>query len=103
MEYLGVFSVLFMMLGALALMAWLVRRFGLLPGTHRQKPGDKELEIIASRLLDARNRLIVVRWRDRDYLIGTGANGVTRIDSKGPGFAEMIEAGGDAKEGENRG
>ena len=92
MEYLGVFSVLFIMLGALALMAWLVRRFGLMPGTARVKPGDKELEIVASRLLDARNRLVVVRWRGRDYLIGTGANGVMTIDSDKPDFAAMVDA-----------
>lgn len=92
MEYLGVFSVLFIMLGALALMAWLVRRFGLLPGTVSIKPGDKELEIISNKLLDARTRLVVVRWRGKDYLIGTGPNGVTTIDSDKPDFAAMVEA-----------
>lgn len=91
MEYLGVFSVLFIMLGGLVLMAWLVRRFGLVPGTVRAKPGDKELKIVASRLLDARNRLVVVRWRGRDYLIGTGANGITAIDNDKAEFAAMVE------------
>ena len=81
MEYVGVFSVLFLMLGALVLAAALLRRFGLVPGSHRQKPGDKEIEVVASRLLDARNRLVVVRWRGQEYLLGAGTNGVTRIDS----------------------
>ncbi|WP_417449614.1 flagellar biosynthetic protein FliO [Kordiimonas sp.] len=97
MEYLGVFSVLFLMLGALALMAWLVRRFGLLPGAHRSKPADKELEVVASRLLDARNRLVVVRWHGKDYLIGTGANGVTLIDTHRPDFADMVANTGKEK------
>ena len=91
MEYLGVFSVLFIMLGALALMAWLVRRFGLLPGSVRIRPGDKEIEIIANKLLDTRTRLVVVRWRGKDYLLGTGPNGVTTIDSDKPDFAAMLE------------
>ncbi len=91
MEYLGVFSVLFLMLGVLGLMAWLVRRFGLLPGTVRQTPGNKELEIVASKVLDARNRLVVVRWRGRDILLAAGQNGVRTIGEDRADFAKMVE------------
>lgn len=91
MEYLGVFSVLFLMLGALGLMAWLVRRFGLLPGTVKQTPGNKELEIVASKVLDARNRLVVVRWRGRDLLLAAGQNGVRTLGEDTPDFASMVE------------
>lgn len=91
MEYLGVFSVLFLMLGALGLMAWMVRRFGLLPGTVKHTPGNKELEIVASKVLDARNRLVVVRWRGRDILLAAGQNGVRTIGEDKPDFAGMVE------------
>ena len=91
-EFLSAFSILFLMIGTLWLLAWAVRRYGLLPGTHKIRPGEKELEIIGSQVLDPRNRLLVVRWRGSDYLLGAGSNGVTVIDNQQAGFAHLVDS-----------
>ena len=86
-EFVSAFSVLFIMLGLLGLLAWMVKRFGLLPGQPRIGGKDKQLEILDSQMLDTRNRLVVVRWRGKDYFIGTGQTSVTLIDSAAEGGA----------------
>lgn len=80
-EFFSAFSVLFIMLGLLGLTAWAVKKFGLLPGQPKLTGKKKQLAVIDSQMLDARNRLVVVNWRGRDYFLGTGQNGVTLIDS----------------------
>lgn len=87
-EFLGVFSVLFIMLGILALAAWAVKRFGLIPGQPKTLGKTKQVQILESQALDARNRIVVVRWQGRDYLLGTGQNGVRLLDQSGNGNGE---------------
>ncbi|SDE40518.1 FliO/MopB family protein [Kordiimonas lacus] len=79
-EAISAFSILFVMLGFLALAAWAVKRFGLIPGQPRMTGKKREITILDSQMLDARNRLVVVHWRGRDYFLGTGQHGVTLID-----------------------
>ncbi len=79
-EALSAFSILFVMLGLLGLAAWAVKRFGLIPGQPRMVGKKREITVIDSQMLDARNRLVVVNWRGRDYLLGTGQHGVTLLD-----------------------
>lgn len=100
-EILSVFSVLFIMLGLFGLAAWAVKRFGLLPGQPRQRGGKKQVKILESQALDARNRIVVVQWHGRDYLLGTGQNGVRLIDGpagKGDQPATFNKMIADAKE-----
>ncbi|NVJ99154.1 MAG: flagellar biosynthetic protein FliO [Alphaproteobacteria bacterium] len=84
-EFLSVFSVLFIMLGLFGLIAWAVKRFGLLPGLPKTT-GSRKLKMLESQSLDGRNRLTVVEWRGHQYLVGSGPSGVTLIDK-----SEIIE------------
>lgn len=79
-EALSAFSILFVMLACLVLAAWAVKKFGLIPGQPRMTGKKREITILDSQMLDARNRLVVVNWRGRDYFLGTGHQGITVID-----------------------
>lgn len=78
----GAFSALIIVLGLLGLFAWLVRRFGFMPGQPKFGKAAKDLEILESKMIDARNRLVVARWRGDDYLLAFGADGIAKIDTK---------------------
>lgn len=81
-EIFGAFSALILVLGLLGLFAWAVRRFGFMPGQPKFGKSSKELEILESKMIDARNRLVVARWRGSDYLLAFGADGTKKIDVK---------------------
>jgi flagellar biogenesis protein FliO len=80
-EYLGAFTSLMFILGLLGLFAWGVKRFGLLPGQGRIKFGEKQLDILESKMVDGRNRLVVVSWRGKQFLLGTNPGGIRVIAS----------------------
>ncbi|MFC4348367.1 flagellar biosynthetic protein FliO [Kordiimonas lipolytica] len=79
-EAISAFSILIIMLGLLGLAAWAVKRFGLIPGQPRMTGKKREITVVDSQMLDARNRLVVVNWRGRDYFLGTGQHGITLLD-----------------------
>lgn len=79
-DIFGAFTALIFVLGLLGVFAWAVRRFGFMPGQPKLGRLTRELEVRESKMIDARNRLIVARWRGNDYLIGTGPEGVRLID-----------------------
>ena len=84
-EVFGAFAALIFVLGLLGLFAWSLRRFGFMPGQPKFGKATKELEIIESRMIDARNKLVVARWRGKDYLMAFGADGVKTIaENKAP-------------------
>jgi len=68
-------SLLFV-LGLLGLFAWAVKRYGLVPGHSRVKTGEKQLDILESKMVDGRNRLVVVSWRGKQFLLGTNPGGI---------------------------
>lgn len=78
-EIFGAFTALIFVLGLLGLFAWSLRRFGFMPGQPKFGRSNKELEILESRMIDARNKLVVARWRGKDYLLAFNADGVTTI------------------------
>lgn len=90
-EALSAFSVLLFILAILALLAWAMKRFGLVPGQPSNLLGKKQINIIESRMLDSKNRLIVVEWRGKEYLLATNSNGVKPIDMKTSDFKEMVK------------
>lgn len=92
-DLFGAFTALIFVLGLLGLFAWAVRRFGFMPGQPRVGRPSKELEILESKMIDARNRLIVARWRGTDYLLGSGPEGVRRLDSHDSNSEEKTEDG----------
>ena len=67
-------------LGLLALTLWALRRSGL--GTRTSGPGAARLEVIATRPLDTRNRLVLVRWAEGEHLLAVGPAGVTMLGSR---------------------
>ncbi len=81
-DIFGAFSALIFVLGLLGLFAWAVRRFGFMPGQPKFGKGSKELEILESKMIDAKSRLIIARWRGTDYFLAFGADGVEKIDVK---------------------
>ena len=80
-EVFNAFAALIFVIGLLGLFAWGVRRFGLVPGQAKFGNNAKELEILESKMIDARNKLVVARWRGTDYFLAFGADGVKEIAS----------------------
>jgi len=81
-DIFGAFSALVFVLGLLGLFVWAIKRFGFMPGQPKFGTSSKELEILESKMIDARNRLVVARWRGADYLLAFGAEGTKKIDAK---------------------
>lgn len=78
-EAFGAFAALIFVIGLLGLFAWSLKRFGFMPGQPKFGKVSKELEIIESRMIDARSKLVVARWRGKDYLLAFGADGIKSI------------------------
>ena len=81
MEIFSALAALFFVLALLGIFAWGVKRSGLMPGQARGKTGVKQLEIIESKMVDGRNRLVVVSWRGKQFLLGTNPGGMRLISS----------------------
>ncbi len=81
-DIFGAFSALVFVLGLLGLFAWAIKRFGFMPGQPKIGTKSKELEILESKMIDARNRLVVARWHDTEYLLAFGADGTKKIDAR---------------------
>ena len=70
-------AALLLVLGSAILLAWALRRAGI------AKPlAPTRLDLVASRPLDGRNRLVVVRWDGREHLLAVGPAGTTAIESR---------------------
>ena len=81
------FAALLLVLGAALLLAWVLRRTGV------AKPlAPARLHLVASRPLDARNRLVLVRWDDREHLLAVGPAGTTAIESRGAAAVVVLPA-----------
>jgi len=80
-EIFSALAALLFVLGLFGLFAWAVRRSGLLPGQTRVKSGEKQLDILESKMIDGRNRLLVVSWRGKQFLLGSNPAGMTLISS----------------------
>lgn len=90
-EALGAFSALLFVLAILAAAAWAMKRFGLVPGQPRTVTGKKQINVIESRMIDGRNRLVVVEWKGSEYLLATHhTRGVTPIGMDKSKFKEMV-------------
>jgi|GEM_PF-4792955 len=82
-EVFYTFAVLLVTLGIFGLMMWAIKKSGLVPGMPNIKGKEKELEFIESKTIDGRNRLVVVDWKGKQFLLGTNANGIRVIASHG--------------------
>ena len=81
-DIFNAFAALVFVLGLLGVFAWGVKRFGFIPGQPALNRKTKELEIIETKMVDARNKLLVARWRGTDYLLASGPDGIKRIDDQ---------------------
>lgn len=97
MEFIRAVLALIATLGLLGVLAYLAMRFdfaSLFNGNPKTKPKsladfftprpdlNRRLSIVEQRILDARTRLMVIRWDDEEHLILVGAGGDARIASK---------------------
>ena len=80
-EILGALAALFFVLGLFGLFAWGVKRSGLLPGHARTKSGQKQIDILETKMIDGRNRLVVASWRGKQFLLGTNPAGMKLLAS----------------------
>jgi len=78
-DILSAIASLLFVLGLLGLFAWAVKRYGLMPGQSRVKAGEQQLNILESKMVDGRNRLVVVAWRGKQFLLGTNPGGIRVI------------------------
>lgn len=80
-SFLSAFSGLIFVLGLIFLFSYLFKKFGgpVLAGTAAGKK-TTELELRDIRSVDPKNRLVLVRWRKKDYLLMTGETNLV-VDS----------------------
>jgi flagellar protein FliO/FliZ len=64
---------LIFVLALIGLIAWAVRRFGLLRGTIRPPGGSRRLNIVEVAPLDAKRRLVLVRRDGTEHLLLLGS------------------------------
>lgn len=81
-DIFNAFSALIFVLGLLGVFAWGMKRFGFIPGQPATNKRTKELEIVETKMVDARNKLLVARWHGTDYLLSSGPDGIKRIDEQ---------------------
>ncbi len=91
MEAMSAFAVLLFVLGIMLAIAWGIRKVGLLPGQPLLKGTEKQIEVLESRMLDGRNRLIVVQWKNKQYLLATNPNTVRVVSDAELSFKELVE------------
>ena len=71
-DYLTAVIALLFVLSLVALLAWVVRRLGLIPGAAAIRRSGRRLEIIEITPLDVRRKLVLVRRDDVEHLILLG-------------------------------
>jgi flagellar protein FliO/FliZ len=71
-DYLTAVLALAFVLGLVALLGWVVRRLGLIPGAAAFKKRGKRLEIVEMTALDVRRKLVLVRRDNVEHLILLG-------------------------------
>lgn len=71
--YLQFVVALAFVIALIAVLAWAVRRFGLLAHMGQPRGGKRRLGVIKSAALDAKRRIVLVRRDDREHLLLLGA------------------------------
>ncbi len=99
-EIISAIGALLFVIGLMLLMLWVVRKFGLIPGQFNKPKGtSSRITIVETRMLDPRNRLVLVKWDGHEYLLATGQAGVSKIagdgadDTLDTNFKAILEAG----------
>lgn len=79
--YLRFLLALVAVLGLIAALTWVARRFGFGAGINPLKGRATRLTVIEALTLDAKRRLILVRRDDREHLLVLGPTGETVVES----------------------
>jgi flagellar protein FliO/FliZ len=83
-SYLRFVLALAAVLGLIGLIAWTVRRFGLVPGGAIGAARGRRLGLVEAMPMDGKRRLVLIRRDDREHLVllsgGTGADLVIERD-----------------------
>lgn len=87
-DYARYAGALLFTLGLLGLGFLVLRRFGPHLGATMTDPRARRVHIVESRLIDARRRLVVARFGDREHLILLGAAGEQLIASEAASFED---------------
>ncbi|WP_119301952.1 FliO/MopB family protein [Dongia deserti] len=88
--YLRFALALILVLGLIALLAWLLRRFGM--GVKMTK-GNRRLGIVEVQMLGPRHRLMLIRRDEVEHLVVVGPNSEAVIESgirSGASFASTL-------------
>jgi flagellar protein FliO/FliZ len=99
-NYLRFVAALLFVLGLIALLAWMARRYGLGGAAAPSGGKRKRLRLVEAMPLDAKRRLVLVQRDDVEHLILLGAAGDLAIESRiptaTPQFARDLEASAEA-------
>ena len=80
--YLRFFFALIFVLGLIGGSAWFLKRFLLERGAHRNAKGPGRLEIVETKMIDARRKLILLRRDSVEHLLILGPNQETVIEKE---------------------
>jgi flagellar protein FliO/FliZ len=72
--YLRFLAVLVLVLGLIAICAWVARRFGLGGALAATKGGSTRLAIVEVKVIDPRRKLVLLRRDDKEHLVLLGPN-----------------------------
>ncbi len=83
LDYLRYFAALLFVLGLLAAAAWAGKRFGYLSGSPfgSRSKDSRRLEILESRGIDAKRRLVLIRRDGLEHLLLLSASGDLVVES----------------------
>ncbi|MFN3834587.1 MAG: flagellar biosynthetic protein FliO [Glycocaulis sp.] len=96
------FAALLLVLGLLALFAFVLRRAGLVSAlpSFQRSGAPRRIEVTASVLLDARRRVVTVRVDEEEHVILLGMAGETVLDRRpAPPRFEPVVPGDAAEDG----
>lgn len=79
--YIRFLLALIFVLGLIGGCAWALRRFMLERGTPRQPSRGKRLEVVETKMIDGRRKLVLLRRDHVEHLVILGANQETVIES----------------------
>ncbi len=95
-DYARYAGALLFTLGLLGLGFLVLRRFGPHLGATMTDARARRVNIVESRLIDARRRLVVIRFGDREHLVLLGASGEQLIASEtAPSQDESVSISGE--------
>lgn len=92
-NYIQFLLALVFVLSLIGLLAWAVKRFGLIPGVPRASGPSHRLSVVEATNIDPKRRLVLVRRDDIEHLILLGPDSMTVVETginplKTPGGGE---------------